>query len=175
MSKIPVPLIFVCALMASSASSAEINMRPGLWKMTTTSDLLRLVPQISPDQMQGLMNFARQNGFDLPRIQDGAAISDVCITQEMADQKTPPVFYKTQSGCTVKNAARAGNKYTLDFVCANPQLNGNGRAEGMFDSPESFSGRTEFDGVAQGNPVSEHADTSGHWVSASCGTGKSSK
>ena len=165
-------LVFVSSLLVSTANSAENNMRPGLWEMTTTSDLLRLVPQIPPDQMQNLMNMAKQHGFDMPQIQNGVATSNACITQEMADQKNPPNFYQNHSGCTAKNAIHTGNKYRLDFVCASSQLKGNGTAEGTFTSPESFSGRTEFDGVAQGNRVNEHADISGRWIRASCGTVK---
>ena len=173
MRKIFLPFIFASSLLVSTSHSAENNMRPGLWEMTTTSDLLRLVPQIPPDQMQNLMNLARQNGIDMPQIQNGAAISQVCISQEMADQKIPPDFYQNQSGCTAKNATRTGNKYRLEFACDNANLKGNGTAEGTFTSPERFSGRTEFDGVAQGNPINEHADTSGRWVSAHCETAKS--
>ncbi len=170
MRKILFPFIFLSSWLASTAHAAEINMRPGLWEMTTTSDILKLVPLIPPDQMQNLMNLARQNGFDLPQIQNGAAKSEVCITQEMADQKIPPDFYQSQSGCTAKNAARTGNTYSLKFVCDNANLQGNGTAEGTFTSPERFSGRTVFEGVAHGNAVSEHADTSGRWVNASCKT-----
>lgn len=170
MSKPFLALVFVSSLLVSTASSAENNMRPGLWEMTTTSDLLRLVPQIPPDQMQNLMNFAKQQGFDMPQIQNGAAKSNAIITQAMADQKLPPNFYQNRFGCSPKNAIHTGNKYRLDFVCASSQLKGNGTAEGTFTSPESFSGRTEFDGTAQGNPVNEHADISGRWIRASCGT-----
>lgn len=168
MRKTLVPLAFASALLASAAHSAEITMRPGLWEITTSSDLLRLVPQIAPEQMENLINLARQNGFELPHIQNGAATSRTCITQEMADQKKLPDLYQAQSGCTAKNAIRSGNKYKLDFVCTGATLKGNGTAAGTVTSPESFSGRTEFDGVAQGNPVNEHADISGRWMNASC-------
>ncbi|MGV8894634.1 MAG: DUF3617 domain-containing protein [Burkholderiaceae bacterium] len=168
MHKIFIPFVFVASVLASTAHATENNMRPGLWEMTTKSDILKLVPLIPPDQMQNLMNLARQNGFDLPEIQNGAAMSDVCITQEMANQKIPPNFYQSQSGCTAKNATRTGNKYRLEFVCDNANLQGSGTAEGTFTSPERFSGRTAFEGVAQGNAISEHADTSGRWVNASC-------
>ncbi|NMM37196.1 MAG: DUF3617 domain-containing protein [Glaciimonas sp.] len=170
MRKIFLSFVFVCSLPVLTAHSAESNMRPGLWEMTTTSDILKLVPQIPPDQMQNLMNLAKQNGFDMPQIQNGAATSKVCITQQMADQKIPPDFYQNQSGCSAKNATHIGNKYRLEFVCENANLKGNGTAEGVFTSSERFSGRTEFDGVAQGNPIREHADTSGRWVSANCKT-----
>lgn len=161
-------LMLTLALSASDASSAEHNMRPGLWEMTTTSDLLRLIPQISPDQMQNLIRLAKQNGFELPQIQNGAAISRVCITQEMTNQENLPIFAQNQAGCSTKNARRNGNRYSVDFVCAGSQLNGNGTAAGNFTSAESFSGRSEFTGMAQGSPVNEHADVSGRWIGASC-------
>jgi hypothetical protein len=173
MRKTPLALVFIFSLMVSAAYSAENNMRPGLWEMTTTSDLLWLVPEIPPDQMQNLKDLANQYGIDMPQIQMGEATSKVCIIREMADLKTPPDIYQDQLGCTAKNVTHTGNNYRLTFICASPQLKGNGIAEGTFTSSESFVGRTEFDGLVQGNPVNEHADTSGRWVSSSCGTVKS--
>ena len=172
MRNIVLLFVFVSTLSGSAAYAAETTMRPGLWEMKTTSDLLKLASQIPPDQMQQLMNLAKQNGIDLPPIKNGAAISSVCITQKMADQKSPLEFLQNQSGCSAKTASHVGNKYKLSFVCANPNLNGNGTAEGTVTSPESFTGRSEFDGVAQGNPINEHADLNGRWMSASCGTVK---
>jgi hypothetical protein len=169
MRRILVPLVFVSSLLASTADAADNRMRPGLWEMTTTSDLLKLVPLIPPDQMQNLMSLAKQNGFELPEIQNGAATSKACVTQAMAEQKNPLDFYQNRSGCTAKNASHIGNKYRSDFVCTSGGLKGKGTAEGTLTSPESFSGRTEFDGLVQGNPVNEHADISGRWISASCG------
>lgn len=153
-----------------TAYSAETTIRPGLWEVTTTSDVLKLVLQIPPDQMQKLMTLAKQHGFDMPQIQNGAATSRVCITQEMADQKDLLDFYPNQSGCTVNNVIHAGNKYSLDFVCANSQLKGNGTAVAKFTNPENFTGQSTFTGVLQGNPVNEHDDVSGRWINEGCGT-----
>lgn len=155
-----------------TANAAETNMRPGLWEITTTSDLLRLVPQIPTDQMENLKDLAKEYGFDMPQIQNGAATSSTCITQEMANQRNPPDFYQNQMGCTATNATHTGNKYRLDFVCTNAQLKGNGTAEGTFLTMESFKGQTQFKGFAQGNPVNEKADIIGRWINASCGNVK---
>lgn len=159
-------------LFLPTANSAETNMRPGLWEITTTSDLLWLVPQIPQDQMDNLKDIAKEYGFDMPQIQNGAATSSACITQEMANQKNPPDFYQNQMGCTAKNATISGNKYRLDFVCTNAQLKGNGTAEGTFVSMERIKGQTQFKGFAQGNPINEKADISGRWINASCGNVK---
>ncbi len=172
MRKILLSVVVVSSSLASAAHAAENNMRPGLWEMSTSSDLLRLVPQIPPEQMQNLMNLARQNGFELPQIQNGAASSRTCVTQAMAQQKNLPGFYQNQAGCTVKNASHSGNQYHVDFVCDSASLQGNGMAEGTFTSPERFSGRTQFNGVVQGNPVNEHADISGRWLGAGCAAAK---
>jgi hypothetical protein len=166
------PLLVVSFLLGSTASAAEHTIRPGLWEMTTTSGLLKLVPHIPPDQMQQLRNLAKQNGIDMPDIQNGAATSKVCITQEIAERKMPPNLYENESGCAAKNVTRNGNNYKMDLVCDGSRLNGSGKAEGTFTSPESFSGRTEFSGDVQGTPVNERAETSGRWVGANCGTVK---
>lgn len=172
MLRILLALVCASSFMMSTANSADNNMRPGLWEITTTSDLLWLAPQISPDNMQEFKDLAEQYGVDMPQIQMGEATSKVCITQEMAEQQNLPNFYQSELGCTTKNATRNGNKYRLDIVCSSPELKGNGIAEGTIASPESFLGRTQFNGVAQGVPVNEQADISGRWINSSCGTVK---
>lgn len=155
-----------------AAESAETHMRPGLWEITTSSDLLWFVPQIPPDQMRGLQDLAKEYGVDMPRIENGSATSNTCITPEMANQNTPPDLYHKQMGCTTKNGSRIGSRYRLDFECLNDQVQGKGAAEGTFVSMEKFTGQTHFNGLFQGNPVNEKADISGRWLNASCGNVK---
>ena len=100
MQKILFSLLLVSTV--SVAGTAENHMRPGLWEVTTTSMLLALVPQIPPDQMQKLTSLAKQYGLDMPQIQNGAATSKVCITQQMADQKIPSYFHPNQSDVVLK-------------------------------------------------------------------------
>ena len=172
MRKILIGLTLIAPLLAPIANAAETNMRPGLWQITTSSDLLKLAPHIPADQMQSIKDLAKDYGIEMPQIENGAAISQTCITQEMVNQKTLPNFYNTELGCTSKNATRIGNSYKVDFVCANSDLKGSGTAAGTVTSPEAFTGQTNFTGEAQGNPVNEKADISGKWLNASCGAVK---
>lgn len=153
---------------AQAASPAEIAPRPGLWEVSATSALLAMVPQIPADQMEKLRGLARQHGFDMPRIENGAASSRICITPEMAAQNTMPDLYQQQSGCTSRNAVRDGARYAMDVRCDGPRVRGTGRAEGLLESPERFSGTSSFDGTVDGAPVREQAQTSGRWIAASC-------
>ena len=172
MRKILISFTLICPLIATTAHAAENNMRPGLWQIETTSDLLLLVPHLPPDQMQSIKDLASEYGLEMPQIENGAAISQTCMTQAMADQKTLPNFYNAQLGCSSKNATRSGNNYKTDFVCDSADLKGNGTAEGTITSPEAFTGQTNFTGTAQGNPVNERADINGKWMNASCGAVK---
>ena len=172
MRKILIGLTLIAPLLAPSANAAETNMRPGLWQITTSSDLLRLAPHIPADQMQNIKDLAKDYGIEMPQIENGAAISQACITQDMANQKKLPNVYNAELGCTSKNTTRSGNNYKVDFVCASPDLKGNGTAVATITSPEAFTGQTHFTGEAQGNTVNEKADINGKWINASCGAVK---
>jgi hypothetical protein len=119
-----------------------------------------------------MKDLAKEYGIDMPQIENGAIISKACITQEMADKKTLPNFYQDQTGCASKSATRNGNSYKVDFTCDSADLKGNGTAEGNLTSPEAFSGKTKFNGLAQGNPVNEKAVINGKWMNANCGAVK---
>ena len=172
MRKILIGLTLICPLLSTTAHAAENSMRPGLWQITTTSDLLLLVPHLPPEQMQGIKDIASEYGLEMPQIENGATISQTCITQEMADQKTLPNFYNAQLGCSSKNATRSGNSYKTDFVCTSADLKGSGTAEGTITSPEAFTGQTNFTGTVQDNPVNERADINGKWLNTNCGAVK---
>ena len=149
-------------------SFAHQHIRPGLWEITTRSDLLALVPHIPAEHMQQLNNFANRYGLKLPKIDNGAATSHLCITPEMAQQEIPTYFYENRSGCTIQNTTRISNSYKVDLVCANKHLQGNGSAQGTFINPESFSGSTEFDSIVSGSPIHAMAETTGRWVGERC-------
>lgn len=111
-------LASVSSFILPTANAADNSLRPGLWEITTASDLLWLAPQIPPEEMQNLKDLAEQYGVDMPQIQMGEATTRACITQEMAEQNELPVLYQTELGCNTKNATRNGNNYQLEFVCA---------------------------------------------------------
>jgi hypothetical protein len=155
-------------LMPGLSPAADTGMRPGLWHMRASSGLLALAQQIPPQQMQGLSDLARQYGFTVPAVRNGAATSDVCITPQMAAQPIPPSFYNIESGCETRNAVRDGNRFSADIVCNGPDIQGQGRTEATLDGAESFSGVTLFKGIVRGLPVDDRAETSGRWTADSC-------
>ena len=166
--------LVVLSLTLSTASATERVVRPGLWEVTTTSGLLALVPLIPPDKMQNLASLIKQYGFEMPKINNGAAISRVCITPEAASQKIPTLMSQSQFGCSTKGAVQTEGGYRLDLTCDSATVKGGGSMDITLVSPESMTGRTELSGTVHGNPITEHIDTSAKWLDADCGTVKSS-
>lgn len=155
-------------LFSTGLSAAEISIKPGLWEITTTSNLLSLASQVPPDQMKNFNELAKEYGVELPEIKNGAAKSTTCVTPEMAKQKVIPSTFENQAGCTVGNITRDGNAYRMNYVCKNPQLEGNGVAQGTLTDAQHFTGQTTFSGLVQGNPINEQANIQGRWLAASC-------
>lgn len=156
-------------MFAEIAQAKTIQMRPGLWEIRTSSDLLRLVPHIPANQMQYMQDLAKEYGFEMPEIENGAAISRTCITQEMAAQEVLPELYQEELGCVSENTVRDGNAYKINFTCNSPQLKGKGTAQGVITSAQTFAGSSRFRGIANGADVDEMAEITGKWVGASCG------
>ena len=153
---------------AITTHAADQPLRPGTWEISASSNLLSLVDQVPPDQRRQLGNLAKQYGFVMPDIKDGAASSRVCVTPDMAVQNVLPTSYHRQSGCETRNAKRVGNLFTADLFCEGEQIKGQGRAEATLNNPENFTGKSSFKGLVHGVAVDEQATTSGRWISESC-------
>jgi hypothetical protein len=166
-------LLLGCANAATGAAttSAQDNrLRPGLWEVSTTSPLLKLVPKISPDQMAQLRQLASQYGVGMPDISSGAATGKVCVSPAMARQDILPGLDQSRAGCRSHDARRTGTHYQVEVSCSSQDINGNGSAQGDVTTPETFTGSSQFQGTVKGIVVDEHAQTSGRWVSADCGS-----
>lgn len=157
-------VISLCSL--SSVAWAAGQMKPGLWEMTIKSDAMKNMPKIPPEQMEQM----RKMGVNIPQMQDGAMITKVCITKQMADSDQLPGMEKNSTGCQPKNMQRSGSSYSVDIVCNGPDMKGEGKAKGNFNGNESFASTYDFKGSMHGQPVNQHQESSGKWVAADCGS-----
>lgn len=162
-----IPTLMLSLLSVSTATFAAGQIKPGLWEMTVKSDAMKNMPQIPPAQMEQM----RKMGINIPQMKDGAMVTRVCISKQMAERDQPPVMAQNEAGCQAKNYQHSGTGYSLDIVCNGP-MKGEGKARGTFAGSESFTSTYDFKGTMQGQPVSQHQDTSGKFLSADCGSVK---
>ncbi|WP_052452386.1 DUF3617 domain-containing protein [Noviherbaspirillum autotrophicum] len=159
-------ILLLSLLSSSAAVLAAGQTKAGLWEMTMKSDAMKNMPKIAPEQMEQM----RKMGINVPQMQDGGLVTKVCISQEMAERDEPPPMEDKASGCQTRNFQRNGSSYSMDIVCDGPQMKGTGRARGTFSGNTSFTSTYDFKGAMHGQPVSQHHETSGKWLSADCGS-----
>ncbi|GIZ50039.1 DUF3617 domain-containing protein [Noviherbaspirillum aridicola] len=159
--------VLLCSLLSAQALAAG-QMKPGLWEMTTKSDAMKNMPKIPPEQMEQM----RKMGVNVPQFQDGAMVTRVCITRQMAEGDQLPGLEKNEMGCQSKNMVRNGGSYSVDIVCNGAAMKGEGRAKGTFNGNESYTSTYDFKGTMHGQPVNQHSENSGRWLSADCGNVK---
>lgn len=168
MRKFAIPLLLCSLLSMSALSFAAATMKPGLWEMTMKSDAMKNMPKIPPEQMEQM----RKMGVNMPQMQDGAMVTKVCITREMAESNQAPGMEKNEMGCQTKNYQRSGNTYSADIICNNADMKGEGKAKGTFSGDQSFTSTYDFKGTMHGQPVSQHHENSGKWLGGDCGNVK---
>jgi hypothetical protein len=166
MRKLTVPLL-ICSLLTAPAWAAG-QMKQGLWEMTVKSDAMKNMPKISPEQIEQM----RKMGIEVPQMRDGGIITKVCVSKQMADSDRLPGLDNKDMGCQSKNMQRDGGSYSVDIVCDGSMMKGEGKAKGTFSGNESFNSTYDFKGSVHGQPVTQHAEQSGKWLSADCGNVK---
>lgn len=165
MNKLVVSMLSGACILASGSAFAAQHMKPGLWEMTMKSDeMAKHMPKMSAQQMAQL----RKMGVNVPQMKDGAIITRVCISKEMAERDQPPAVRKDAS-CQSKNYQRNGNAFSVDIVCNGPDLKGTGTSKGVYADNGTFSSTYDFTGTAHGQPVKQHHESSGKWLGADCG------
>jgi hypothetical protein len=158
-------LLLLLATIAAGQACGADKIKPGLWEMTMKSDMMKNMPKIPPEQMEQM----RKMGINLPDMRDGGMVTKVCVTKEMAAQDGPLMMDAKESGCQSKNYQRSGNSFSVDIVCDNPHMKGEGKARGVLSGGDSFSSTYDFKGTMEGKPVTQHHETSGKWLAADCG------
>jgi Protein of unknown function (DUF3617) len=155
-------------LSAAAFAWAAGQTKPGLWEMTIRSDAMKNMPKMSPEQMEQ-MEQMRRMGINMPQMQGNGMVTKVCISKEMAESDELPAMAQKEAGCQVRNMQRNAGGYSMDIVCDGSGMKGEGKAKGSFSGDSSFASTYDFKGTMHGQPVDQHHETSGKWLSADCG------
>jgi hypothetical protein len=159
----------IIAMVVMAGVSAGLNAagttRPGLWEMSMKSDQMRQMPNVPPEQIEQM----RRMGVEIPTMREGAMIQRVCITPEMASRNQTPDLGREPGDCKLNSHDRSGNTYRADIVCDGAQLKGNGTIKGTMNGDTGFRSTYDFKGTSRGQPVTQHHETQGKWLSADCG------
>lgn len=163
MKKTAVSVLLTALLSASSIALAG-PMAPGLWEVTMTSDQMKNMPQLSPEQIAQM----KKMGMNVPEMRDGGMVNKICVTPQMA-ARDKPITDRGQENCKTTNERSSGNIYSADLVCNGPEMKGKGTISVTYSGNTSYSSSMQFKGTAHGQPVNTSNESRGRWLGADCG------
>ncbi len=150
------------SLCVSMSTQAATQQKPGLWASTVKIDMGGGFPQIDPAMLEQM----EMAGVELPFAKP--VTTNICLTAEQVAQQVLPDLNDPQSGCSSKNVKRDGDNVSGTIEC-NGDIKGTGDIQMSLLSAESYSGVSNFNGNAQGMPVTMKTEFSGKWLGSDCG------
>lgn len=151
------------AIVALPVAALASHGKAGLWKITTTTHIAGMqMPKLSPQQMAQM----KAMGVHIPM--GNTMTMQHCVTESDAKADAPPAAQQPQSGCKTTNMKVVAHTMSADMVC-NAKMKGEGHFTMTYDSPEHYTGQTNFKGTMEGRPADMSTTYEGTWISADCG------
>jgi hypothetical protein len=171
------------AILLPLSASAGPRQKPGLWEISTQSEMkndrlkakaAQQQPQMTPEMMAQM----QQYGIKMPQINSQGAMTQsmsqkICLTPEQAAKAEHPDFGRSQQ-CQMTKSSYSGNTFTGEMKCNSPEMQGTGTISMTLDSDAAYHGTMHFSGTsAHGGPMEMNNQISGKWLGADCGDVKS--
>lgn len=169
-------IVAAAALPALPTHAAAVNMRPGLWEMSSKitpdnpqaaaamAEAQKQMANMPPEQRKMLESMMAKQGVGLSMNGDGVKVT-YCVTREMAERHEFPTG---QQGKCTNNATPTANGMNVSFTCTNPPSSGSGQV--TFQGDTAYTTTMNVTTTARGKPESMSVNSSGHWLGADCGS-----
>ena len=169
-------LLLTLAILAAAQASAQNNIKPGLWELTSKvktgnavqdqamSAAAAQLAAMPPEQRARVEAMMAQNGISMPKTgSDGAITLTVCVTPEMAARKEVPL--NQQGQCTSKQEPVAGGM-NISYTCTAPPSSGSGQLR--FNGDNAYTMTMHVTNNGPSGPRTVDMESAGRWLSASC-------
>lgn len=168
--------LLVACTAASFPAAAQTTLKPGLWEIQHKSsgkaeashadaEMQKQMAAMPPEQRKQMEAMMAGRGGAMAPAGNGGMSMKVCLTKEMVERNDLAV---SRGDCKTTQQQRTGNTLKMAYTCSRPPSKGD--AQVTFNSPESFTTRTNVTTTAPGKSESMSVESSGKWVSADCGT-----
>ena len=121
MKKILLASVMMCPVAIWAQDIKPIDIKPGLWENTTTSQISGLqmpnMPQLTPDQLAKMPPQARAQMEAMSKGGPGAPQTNVmkaCITREQLNKS---IFSQQEKGCTSKLVSSSSSTQKVHVEC----------------------------------------------------------
>jgi uncharacterized protein DUF3617 len=157
------------------AANDHINIKPGLWEVTTTTDTSG-VPGLTPEQ-KAQMDAARAKmppemraKMEAARKQQGAPhVSRSCVTKEDLDKPMSFDAGKADDKCTRSLVKSTSTVQEVHVDCTLGARKSSGTFHIEAPTPTAWTGTMDTTVSGSGSDIKLHTNVSGKWLGAACG------
>lgn len=116
MKRIFLAAVLICPLAMVAQEIKPIDVKPGLWENTTTSQISGLtMPQLTPDQLARMPPQVRERMEATQKGTPQTQTTKVCITRE---QLSKPMLGNANKSCTYKLTNSSSSSQTIHVECS---------------------------------------------------------
>lgn len=148
------------ALLLAPVAAHAAHGRPGLWKITSTTELPNM-PHMPPELM------ARMKARGMP-IPGQPIVTEICMTREQVAMDRPPSVERNGQSCTSKLLSQSASAVTTEVTC-HGKVEGKGRAMVSWRGSDHYEGTYVFRGSMEGKVQQISTSYTGDFVKADCG------
>jgi hypothetical protein len=169
-------LVFMSAvaLIPMVALADKLDVKPGLWETTTSTEIGGMaMPAIPPEALANMPpeQRARMQAMMNGQGSGNTMTSQSCVTEKDLERGFRPETTKEQS-CKVDSVAVNGKTQEAHVTCTNSHGNSTGVFRMTATSRESYEGTMDMNTTVNGRAMTMKMRMKGKWLGASCGNVK---
>jgi len=168
-------LAFSCGALAASAAPITLNLRPGLWEMTSTGEATGALP--IPQEMLDRLPPDRRAKIEAAIAASRARVSQPrvfkqCITAESLKRGIEANDREVSEGCHPTVVSSTASAMDVRVQCTNPRHSTSGTFHFETSSPEAVSGTVNMTISEGARSMTMKRVIAGKWLGADCGNVK---
>ena len=158
--------IVIALILASTGAYAEaLNVKPGLWEITTTTAVSGMPPidtsNMTPEQKARFEAAMKARQAHSPRNH----VSKSCVTKERLERG--PFQDEDKESCTHTVISSTSTQWQTKLSCTKPKRVGEFKIEAL--SREKIKGTVQMNESDDKHAMSVHVSLAGRWLDSDCG------
>lgn len=158
-------IVIALVLSSTLAFAAPLDVKPGLWETTTTTEMSGMPPldtsKMTPEQKARIETAMKKRKAQGPRVH----VRKSCVTKERLNRE--PFQGKEQESCTRTVISSTGTHWQTKLLCTNPKRVGEFDIEAV--SREHIKGSVQMNESSGKHAMAVHVSIDGKWLGSSCG------
>ena len=158
-------IVIALVLSGTVAYADPLDVKPGLWETTTTTEMSGMPPidtsKMTQEQKARIESAMKKRQAQGPRVH----VRKSCVTKERLNRE--PFQEKEQESCTRTVISSSRTQWQAKLLCTKPKRVGEFKVEAV--SREHIKATVQMNTSDDKHAMAVHVSMDGKWIGSSCG------